>query len=360
VSTIRVLFAPDYRAGTPYQALLAEALSVHGVGVTFLSNYRRGLPLFRGSREMTPDIVHLHWPEQYFRRQVDIWDRLRVMRYPLDCWLTANSAPIVLTAHNLLPHNRTNETGVLRNIRSTAQQSKGIFVHSDAARQKMIDAFSVNEERVHVIPFGDHAVSLGKPLPREIARAALRLPINTKVCLMFGTVSPYKGSDEVVRLWADTRLPYRLAVVGPILSDAYAERLAMLAEGCPMIDLRLTRQWLDDATLRLWLSASDCVVFNYREIFASGAAALARAFGVPVLIPNRLTFIDLHEPHPHVFRFHALDDDFGAQLKRALTTPSDYALAYDWRQASSWDYVAEITASTYRSIKEQVEVADHS
>lgn len=34
--------APDYRAGTPYQAPLAEALSFQSVEVTFLSDYRRG------------------------------------------------------------------------------------------------------------------------------------------------------------------------------------------------------------------------------------------------------------------------------------------------------------------------------
>ena len=360
MSGIRVLFAPDYRAGTPYQSLLAEALSVYGVEVTFLSDYRRGLPLFRGSRGMAQDIVHLHWPERYFQRWGDGWDWLRVMRYPLDCLLTANRGPIVLTAHNFLPHNRTNERGVFRNVRFTAKQSKGIFVHSVAARRRIIDAFSVAEERIHVIPFGDHAVTMGKPQSRETARAALELPIEAKVCLVFGTVSPYKGSDELVRFWAQAGLPHRLVIVGPILSDSFAEGLAALAQGCPTIDLRFSREWLDESALRTWLSASDCVIFNYREIFTSGAAALARSYGVPLLIPHRLTFADLHEPHPHVLRFHTLDDDFRAQLERALATPSDYDLGYDWRQRTSWDRVAEITASVYRKLKQRDSGAEKS
>ena len=69
-----------------------------------------------------------------------------------------------------------------------------------------------------------------------------------------------------------------------------------------MIDLRLVDEWLDDATLRVWLSASDCSIFNYRDIFTSGAAALARSYGLPLLIPRRLASADLDEPHPHVFR----------------------------------------------------------
>jgi glycosyltransferase involved in cell wall biosynthesis len=235
-------------------------------------------------------------------------------------------------------------------VRYTAQQSKGIFVHSEAARQRIIDAFSVVNERVHVIPFGNHAATWGKPQSREAARAALGLPIDEKVCLVFGTVSPYKGTDELVRFWAQAGLPHRLVIVGPIVSDVFAESLTKLAQGCPTIDLRLTREWLSESTLRAWLSASDCVIFNYREIFTSGAAALARSYGVPLLIPYRLTFADLHEPHPHVFRFHALDDEFKAKLERALATPSDYDLASDWRQKTGWDRVAEITASVYRNV----------
>src|SRR5262249_31755387 len=118
----------------------------------------------------------------------------------------------------------------------------------------------------------------------------------------------------------------------------------------PTIDLRLSRQWLDDSALRAWLSAADCSIFNYRDIFTSGAAALARSFGLPLLIPRRLQSVNLDEPHPHVFRFDALDTDFRSQLEQALAIPSDYDLASEWRRNTSWERVAEITASVYQSI----------
>jgi hypothetical protein len=347
---MRVLFAPDYRAGLPYQTLLAQALSHHGVEVSFLSDYYRGLPLFRGSRTEGSDIVHIHWPEQYFSRKGDWWDWVRVVRYPLDCWLTSRYHPIVLTAHNLLPHGRAEERGVFRNVRYTAQKSRAVFVHSAVARQRLHESLAVAKERIHLIPHGDQTVRTGRPLPREKARAKLQLPTDAKICLVFGTVSPYKGSDELVRFWTQTRLPYRLALVGPILSDAFADRLRTLAQANPTIDLRLTREWLDDSALRVWLSAADCSIFNYREIFTSGAAALARSFGLPLLIPRRLQSVDLDEPHPHVLRFDALDTDFRSQLERALATPCDYDLATDWRRNTSWDRVAEITVSVYDSI----------
>jgi glycosyltransferase involved in cell wall biosynthesis len=347
---LRILFAPNYRAGNPYQALLAEALIRKGIEVTFLSDYYRGLPLFRGTQANLPDIVHLHWPEAYFPQRGDRWDSLRIARYPMDFWLTAHYRPIVLTAHNLLPHNRSDDRGVLRNVRFTAQNSKAIFVHSKMALQMTQETFAISDDRIRIIPFGDHAVSLGPPLPRDEARIQLQMPLHTKVCLVFGTVSPYKGTDELVRLWAEKHLPYRLVVIGPILSEAFANQLYGLAQGCGMIDLRLLNEWLDDATLRAWLSASDCSIFNYREIFSSGAAGLARSYGLPLLIPRRLTSVDLDEPHPHVFRFDALSTDFRTQLERALATPCDYNLADEWRRKTNWEEVAEATACVYHDV----------
>ena len=232
---MRVLFAPDYRDGLPYQTLLADALSQHGVEVSFLSDYYRGLPLFRGTRARASDIVHVHWPEKYFERQGDRWDSLRVARYPLDCWLTAHYRPIVLTAHNLFPHGRSDERGVFRNVRCTAQSAKAIFVHSEVARQRVRATFGLSDNLIHSIPFGDHAVTMGTPLPRDQARMQLRLPHDAKVCLVFGTVSPYKGSDELVKFWIENDLRYRLVVVGRILSRSFCEQ-ALRACARPQYD----------------------------------------------------------------------------------------------------------------------------
>ena len=214
----------------------------------------------------------------------------------------------------------------------------------------MREAFGLSDKLIHTIPFGDHAVTMGAPLPRDQARIQLGLPRDSKVCLVFGTVSPYKRSDELVKFWAENDLPYRLVVVGKVLSKTFASRLYELAQGHNMIDLRLFDEWLDDAALRVWLSASDCSIFNYREIFTSGAAALARSYGLPLLIPRRLASADLDEPHPHVFRFDTLETDFRAQLDRALATPCDYELADKWRQKTSWERVAEITAFVYHDV----------
>jgi hypothetical protein len=107
---------------------------------------------------------------------------------------------------------------------------------------------------------------------------------------------------------------------------------------------------VSESELRVWLSAVDCSVFNYREIFTSGAAALARSYGIPLLIPSRLIAADLMEPHPHVLRFEALNTDFGRLLEQALATPCSYDLGRSWREYTRWEHIADVTFAAYRDV----------
>jgi glycosyltransferase involved in cell wall biosynthesis len=344
---MRALFAPDYRAGLGYQRFLARELERIGIHVDFLSHYRRGFPLYRGSKDFSFDILHIHWPEVYFSRKQH-FDWFRKIRYAHDLSLAVGSRRrLFLTAHNLLPHNRHSEPGVFAAVRETVRRSAGVFAHSENARQQLVDIFQVESERVWLIPYGDHTDGWDAPLDRVEAREQLNLNANEKICLIFGTVSPYKGTDDVVRYWVKASPNARLVVIGPVLNENYAKELRELAAASSQVELRISSNWLNDADLHLWLSAVDCTIFNYREIFTSGAAALARSMGVPLLIPDRLRAADLHEPHHLVYRFESLETNFGLQLQCALTQQPDYSSAADWRRETSWEVVARITAEAY-------------
>jgi hypothetical protein len=105
--------------------------------------------------------------------------------------------------------------------------------------------------------------------------------------------------------------------------------------------------WMNDRDLARWLSAADCVLFNYRAIFTSGAATLARSWGVPVLLPARLATVDLDEPDPRVLRFEP--SNFAEQLGRALAAGSEFASAAAWRERGDWRKIAQRTAAVYRA-----------
>lgn len=345
---MRVLFAPDYREGVAYQQLLADALAAENVRVEFLRHYRRVLPLARGLRDFSGDIFHLHWPEKYFQRKRDAADWLRLARYRLDLALATRRVPLVVTAHDLRPHNRAGEPFLHANFQATMRRASAVFVHSASALQTLAATYSFDPAKCHVIPHGDLSATLGELPARAEARQGLNIGENEKVCLLFGTVEPYKGIEPVIEWWRQNTPPATLAVVGKPLTPEYKNTIAALAADAPGI--RLDLAWQSDGALKQWLAAADAVVFNYHAIFTSGAAALARSLGLPILIPSRLATVDLHEPHPLVFRFSDFQTDFSRQLAAALAAAPSRDAARAWRSATDWREVARETARVYRQV----------
>ena len=344
---MNVFFAPDYREGVAYQALLAEALADYDVDVTFPHGHRRMLPLWRAINKWPGDLLHLHWPEKFFEVRKDGLDLCRKLRYPLDLRLTAKRLPIVLTAHDLRPHNRWGSL-LDRNFQHTYDTARAVIVHTEKAGEAVRAAYSPDPAKIHVIPHGDLSASL-HPLPtKAAARAAMGIPLDERVCLIFGTVEPYKGIEPVLDWWR-THGPATLAVAGKPFSSEYAAAIRMRAQGASG-RIRLDLSWQSDEALERWLAAADCVLFHYQAIFTSGAACLARSLGIPILIPRRLDTVDLMEPHRLVFRFDELETDFLQVLEAALVAGPDPGAAEAWRKATAWSRIAEKTAAVYRSV----------
>ena len=330
----------------PYQRLLAEALAAQGVNVRFLSDYKRVLRLTRLLAAQRCDLLHLHWPEAYYPKLGDAHDWFRRARFRTDLALAARRTPFVLTAHNLHEHNLQHLPFAHANYAAAYRRARLVFAHSEAAKQRLTEVYRLAAEKIRIIPHGDLSVVLPAPLPRDEARAQLGLAPGP-LCLMFGAVEPYKGQEEVLAWWKTARPAAQLVIAGKPNTPEYGAAITRAAAGIPGVTLRLG--WLDDAALALWLSAADCTLFNYRTIFTSGSAALARSWGVPILIPSRLATVDLAEPAFTVFRFDRLDTDFGGKLKAALATPSDHAAAAPWRAHTAWPRVAATTTEGYRA-----------
>ncbi len=342
---IESVFAPDWRHGVQYQSLLAEALPAHGVRVSFLADYKRILPLRRLMASRRCEVLHLHWPEAYYPAKGDVWDWFRRFRFPFDLAGVVRHHALAVTAHNLHAHNRAHESFVTRNSRAAFRMARVVFAHSGMAKQRLIESFGLAPEKIRVIPHGDLSVTLGAPVSAAEARAVLGLN-EGRVAVMFGAVEPYKGQEEVIAWWKQAKPDATLAIVGKPHTDAYRAHISHLTEGVPNIVTHL--HWLDDAQLKLWLCASDAAIFNYRQIFTSGAANLARSWGLPMLIPKHLDTVELDEPTPFVQRFDHLDSDFGAKLDGVFRIRPDFAAAAPWRAACTWDTVARLTADGYR------------
>jgi glycosyltransferase involved in cell wall biosynthesis len=349
---IQVTFAPDWSQSVPYQSQLATALADHPVRVDYLRHYRRGLPLWRGLRDLDFDLFHLHWPEKFWQIG-ERFKALRRLRYPLDLYLASRDHPLIVTAHNLLPHATDRTFMQARNARLSYRLAKRIFVHSQRAGELVAETFGICPEKIVEIPFGDLSPPLGPLRPQIQARRELGLDEHQSIALIFGAVRPYKGIDQVIAWWRQQHGLPHLHVIGwgsaDHTSSAYASGLETMAAGQANVTVQIT-PWLADPVLNTWLSAADVIICNHIRAFSSGGACLARSLGIPLMMPHSAEAVDLAEPDPRVRRFHALDDRFKTSLDELLQVAPDQGAAGPWREATSWTRVASITAATYRQV----------
>jgi glycosyltransferase involved in cell wall biosynthesis len=214
------------------RARLALKVVEHLVGLSRLAMLR-------------PDVVHLQW--------ADIPQ--------LDAWLLRTRAPLVFTAHDLLPRRTAHRTDLWRRL---FRRFDRVVVHSESGRRALAE-FGVDEAKLRLIP---HPVFRGPVERRDDGRTAIAL----------GLIRPYKGlgdSIEAVRRVEGARLLVAGDAREPL--DGYRADAGSLAEW------RLG--WLGPAELADVLGRSTLALFPYRpEIDQSGALLQALGAGVPAIV----------------------------------------------------------------------------
>lgn len=261
---MRVVVADPPAFTPPYDHALAAALAREGADVELVTSrfrfddvavpegYRRrevfyplSSRLFRRSPLRLPLKVLEH-PFGMARLAAMRADAVHVQWLGLpeaDAWLLRSRAPLVLTAHDLLPRRTARKAGVWRRLFGRFER---IVVHSERGRATLA-AFGVPDAKLRVIP---HPISPGETSGGGDGRTVLAL----------GLVRPYKQLEHARE--AVSR------VAGAALRVA-GDSSAFLPE--PEIDRALA-----DATV---------AVFPYRaELDQSGALLRALGAGIPAVV----------------------------------------------------------------------------
>lgn len=225
------LYALSTRVGSPRARLALKALE-HPLVLARLALAR-------------PDVLHLQWlamPEA-------------------DAWLFHARAPLVLTAHDLLPRRTAHRTKPWARLFSRCDR---VIVHS-ASGKRALAGFGVPEGKLRVIP---HPVFRSDEARRDDGRTVLAL----------GVIRPYKG------------LPDAIEAVSRV------EGARLLVAGDPRIPLEGLRRVAGDraewrlgflaaAALDRALSEATVAVFPYSaEIDQSGALLQALGAGIPAVV----------------------------------------------------------------------------
>lgn len=349
--SLSVVMAPDWCQLNPYLDLLAQALRNKGLAVTFLKVSCRLLPLFRTLKKGQPgSILHLHWYEAYVPSLSIFGQFVEGLALLLDLILVKRRGyAVVWTLHNELPHNVTWPAWHRFLRRTIARLADQVITHNPLAF-RLVDSRAASQARKNVIPHPHYRDYYGRSLPKQEARASLRIPPAERLFLFLGLIQPYKGLEDLLAAWRSLGVATteaRLLVVGEPESEAYEATIRDSAVGLPNVELRL--QYARDAELPLYFSAADCAVYPFRRILTSGSLMLARSYGVRPIVPDTNAVRAQLEDTPAFFFEQGSIASLSSSLSDALQDPSIGSSQSPALALWSWEQAANATIPIYHS-----------
>lgn len=238
---------------------------------------------------------------------------------------------VVLTAHEVRGwqsggklverSNHTRESEPTRGFKWMLARSGGTIVHNRYSYEQLTSSY-VPETPVVIIPYINHAESLGSLPDRAKARDQLKLPQHKRILLFFGNCRPEKGLDLAFQALAElkgSKETLLFVTAGKMKSDeeAFFRSLARDLElgGLVRMDVGLVP---DDAAIAYY-RAADAIVLPYRHIYDSGVAMTASTCARAVVTSNLPPMLELTEDGRLGIHFQAGSaHDLALAMKKAL------------------------------------------
>jgi glycosyltransferase involved in cell wall biosynthesis len=147
--------------------------------------------LISSVKKNKPKLIHIQW--------IKLW----CIDFIFLLYLKISRINVIYTAHNLIPHESAKSARVRYKL--YYKYVTKIIVHTKESKQKLVEYFSLPSDKINVIPHGTLDLCSDKVVAQTIKekiRKYLKIE-NQIVFSLLGIQSPYKGSDLVVKLWAE-------------------------------------------------------------------------------------------------------------------------------------------------------------
>lgn len=235
--------------------------------------------------KMRPDCIHFDWIESYYFRR---WSWLTWLSTPFflfQVWIAAKIFHIrmVWTLHNLSPHDKRQLRWKYFVQRRFARYMDSIRVLSPESIAAAAHILSVPEKKCVFISTGSFTDYYPDTTDRQAALEHLGLPGDKRILLTQGSIRPYKGMFEWIKIFRRMNRPgIFLLIAGRSYDDAYLEKLKKEAGE----NVRIDNRFIPVDELQYYFHAADLVVLPFLEVENSGSVVLAAGFAKAIVAPR--------------------------------------------------------------------------
>lgn len=224
------------------------------------------------------DILHLQWLPFLEINSIEL-PILKIVR------LVSKKTKIILTIHNVYPHDMSDKAKKSYNIRfrKACALIDEFIVHTEISKQDVIREFGLDPDKVNVCC---HGVFVPEGVtPKVTNREDGKLHI-----LQFGGQSFYKGTDVLVDAVCGMEKSLQNKIDTHIVGGISEKYLNELKEKDKDGIITWKPYFLDDKELHEEINNSDLIVLPYRAISQSGVLLLSIYFGRLIICSDLPSF----------------------------------------------------------------------
>lgn len=347
------IFSIPYTKNNPYLDNLAASLKPHHItmicDVGFDAHVLSILRKVFMQKEVK--IVHYHWLDPCIKATGRITTIIKNICFLLEVMIIRLFGKrIVWTVHNLLPHDTEYKKILIYFIRLFVKFTDAIIVHSNYARQLIVNELDADISKIRIIPHGNYINNYKNTVSRDEARKKLYLGNNKFVMLFIGRIRPYKGLLNLVDIVnKSTNENLHLVIAGVFDNDRHSDRLLNKIGNHPRFTVH--RGFVPADELQYFMNAADIVVLPYTNILTSGVAILAMSFGKPVIAPSLGELTELFNNNGGILYNPANQEGLSGAIEQASHADLEAMGAYNLSRARSqgWESVAAATKTVYQS-----------
>ncbi len=238
------------------------------------------------------DIVHLHWPEAFYRwtGYGSIEQRAQRFLQAVDAYKSQGTR-IVWTIHNITPHDHV-KRGIDYDVYQTIAERADLFHHHCPCSITALGAaYRIPEHAENlVVPHG-HYLGYPSGISAQQARQHLNIPDDAYVYLHFGAIRSYKGLDALFSAFRKVKHKKKWLLVagnyhGMSGKGAWRDRLEMSWAQRMHSRITLHLQSVPPEDIQIFLAASDALVLSHARGLNSGVAVLGMTFGKLLIGPQ--------------------------------------------------------------------------
>lgn len=241
---------------------------------------------------MSPDILHIHWPEAFYR-----WSGIGTLEERKTRFIESvknyktKGVKLVWTIHNLHPHENPNSKLDHEVYQFLADNTDIMHHHGEKSIELMHNMYTLPGNIEHIICPHGHYLAYPSGIPRSEARKKLNIPDDAFVYTHFGAIRGYKGLDKLFDAFKQVKHKNKwLLVAGNCRSitgkGAWRDKLALKLARLSSSRMTLHLQAVPDNQIQNYMAATDCLVLSHTRGLNSGVAVLGMSFGKFIIGPK--------------------------------------------------------------------------